>query len=94
MNRLLSILLLFLFTSAFAQNDLKTPLPVDPQVRIGTLPNGMKYYLRKNAKPENRVELRLAINVGSTAEDDDQLGLAHFTEHMAFNGTKNFKAEL
>ena len=70
-------------------------VPVDPDVRIGTLPNGMKYYIRKNSKPENRAELRLAVNAGAMQEDEDQLGLAHFVEHMAFNGTKNFeKSEL
>ncbi len=65
-------------------------IPVDPQIRIGTFENGLKYYIRVNKKPENRAELRLAVNAGSVLEDDQQLGLAHFTEHMAFNGTKNF----
>jgi zinc protease len=55
------------------------------------LDNGFTYYIRKNTKPENRLELRLAVNAGSILEDDDQLGLAHFTEHMAFNGTQNFE---
>ena len=67
------------------------PLPVDPSVRIGTLPNGLRYYIRQNGKPERRAELRLVINAGSVLEDDDQLGLAHFLEHTAFNGTTNFK---
>jgi zinc protease len=65
-------------------------LPVDPAVRIGTLFNGLKYYVRRNAKPEKRAELRLVVNAGSILEDDDQRGLAHFIEHMAFNGTKSF----
>ena len=65
-------------------------LPVDPAVRIGTLPNGIRYYIRRNAKPEQRAELRLVVNAGSILEDDDQRGLAHFIEHMAFNGTKSF----
>ena len=65
-------------------------LPVDPTVRVGTLPNGMRYYVRRNAKPEQRAELRLVVNAGSILEDDDQRGLAHFLEHMAFNGTKSF----
>ena len=69
---------------------LTAALPVDPAVRMGTLPNGIKWYVRKNAKPENRAELRLVVNAGSLQEDDDQRGLAHFVEHMAFNGTKNF----
>jgi zinc protease len=66
-------------------------LPVDPAVRTGQLPNGLRYYIRRNARPANRVALRLAVNVGSIHEDDDQRGLAHFLEHMAFNGTQNFK---
>src|SRR5688500_8997612 len=66
-------------------------LPVDPKVRIGTLPNGLRYYIRQNEKPEKRAELRLVVNAGSVLEDDDQLGLAHFLEHTAFNGTTNFR---
>ncbi len=67
------------------------PIPKDESIRSGTLPNGMKYYIQKNTKPENRAELRLAVNAGAMQEDDDQQGLAHFVEHMAFNGSKNFK---
>ena len=70
---------------------LEQKIPIDPEVRIGVLPNGMKYYIKKNEKPENRAELRLAVDAGSMQEDDDQLGLAHFVEHMAFNGTRNFE---
>jgi len=66
-------------------------LPVDPAVRIGTLPNGMTYYVRKNGRPENRVALRLAVKAGSILEDEDQRGLAHFLEHMNFNGSEHFK---
>ena len=66
------------------------PLQQDPEVISGTLDNGLKYYIKQNAKPEKRLELRLFINAGSIVEDDDQRGLAHFVEHMAFNGTKNF----
>jgi zinc protease len=73
----------------------KKDVPTDDRVRMGTLPNGMKYYIQKNAKPEQRAELRLAINAGAMQEDADQQGLAHFSEHMAFNGTENFsKSEL
>lgn len=75
----------FLIANAFAQN-----IPLDPSVRTGTLSNGMKYYIKKNVKPEKKVEFRLAINAGSINEDEDQRGLAHFMEHMNFNGTKNF----
>lgn len=69
---------------------LEEPLPIDPNIRMGTFSNGMKYYIRANSKPEKRMELRLAVNVGSLQEDDNQKGLAHFIEHMAFNGTKHF----
>lgn len=65
-------------------------IPLDPLVRTGKLPNGLTYYIRKNVKPEKRVELRLAVNVGSVEEDDDQLGLAHLVEHLCFTGTKSF----
>ncbi|GAB2619926.1 M16 family metallopeptidase [Belliella aquatica] len=75
--------------SAFAQSDQKVPL--DPRVRTGKLANGLTYYVQQNPKPEKKVELRLAVNAGSILEDDDQAGLAHFTEHMAFNGSKNFE---
>jgi zinc protease len=65
-------------------------LPADSAVKIGTLPNGLRYYIRANQKPEKRAELRLVVNAGSVLEDADQLGLAHMVEHMAFNGTRNF----
>jgi len=95
MKRTLSFILFLacLASGVFAQNapGMMDPLPLDPAIRYGTLPNGMKYYVRKNSKPEHRAELRIAVNAGSTAEDDNQQGLAHFCEHMAFNGTKNFK---
>ena len=65
-------------------------IPFDTAVLRGTLPNGLKYYIRQNAKPEKRLELRLAVKAGSVLEDNDQQGLAHFVEHMAFNGTKKF----
>jgi zinc protease len=70
---------------------LEQTLPVDSAVRAGQLPNGMRYYIRRNVRPANRVALRLAVNVGSIHEEEDQRGLAHFLEHMAFNGTQNFK---
>ena len=65
-------------------------LPVDPNVIIGKLPNGLTYYIRKNIQPKNRAELYLVNKVGSILENDAQQGLAHFTEHMAFNGTRDF----
>jgi zinc protease len=73
-----------------ALNPRARPLPADTLVRIGTLDNGLRYYVRVNREPENRAELRLAVNAGSILEDDDQLGLAHVLEHMAFNGTRRF----
>lgn len=69
---------------------LKQPMPVDPQITMGQFKNGLRYYIRTTRKPEKRAELRLVVKAGSILEDDDQLGLAHFVEHMAFNGTKNF----
>src|SRR5258708_17993528 len=66
-------------------------LPFDTAVKTGTLPNGLKYYVRKNSRPANRVVLRLAVKTGSLNEADDQQGLAHLLEHMAFNGSAHFK---
>ncbi len=74
-----------------AQVKLSDPLPVSPEIKIGKLSNGLTYYIRKNGRPEKKVELRLVVKVGSIMEDDDQRGLAHFTEHMAFNGSEHFK---
>jgi zinc protease len=90
-----SLLFLFVVGSSLlfgqtTQVDLTTPISVDPDVRIGKLDNGLVYYIRYNKKPEKRVELRLAVNAGSILENDDQQGLAHFMEHMNFNGTKTF----
>jgi zinc protease len=65
-------------------------LPVDPNVTVSTLENGLRYYIRVNRRPEHRAELRLVVDAGSILEDEDQQGLAHFVEHMAFNGSKNF----
>jgi len=91
--RLLFILCLwgFVFTGISAQiQDLNKPIPADPNIKIGKLDNGLTYYIKLNKKPEQRVELRLAINAGSVCETEGQQGLAHFCEHMCFNGTKNF----
>src|SRR6476659_6857195 len=65
-------------------------LPFDPAATVGTLSNGMRYYIRENKKPEKRAELRLVGDACSVLEDDDQRGLAHMVEHMAFRGTKKF----
>lgn len=69
------------------------PMPIDPAVRHGKLANGLTYYVRANHRPENRAVLRLVVNAGSVLEDEDQLGLAHFLEHMAFNGTESFEKQ-
>src|SRR5947209_7887894 len=65
-------------------------MPSDPDMLVGTLPNGLRYYVRANAKPAHRAELRLVVKAGSALEDDDQQGLAHFVEHMEFEGTQHF----
>ncbi len=69
---------------------LTAPMPVDPEITIGKFANGMHYYIRRNKKPEKRAELRLVVKTGSILEDDDQQGMAHLVEHMAFNGTSHF----
>ena len=70
--------------------SLTQAMPADPQITQGQLGNGLRYYVRANKKPEKRAELRLVVKAGSILEDDDQRGLAHFVEHMAFNGTAHF----
>ncbi len=82
----LSLAVLFVTLISFGQ----TQLPVDENVRVGKLENGLTYYIRHNDKPAQRAEFYLATNVGAFQEEDDQDGLAHFLEHMCFNGTKNF----
>jgi zinc protease len=77
--------------SSAAAFKLDSPVPVGPRVKVGKLANGLTYYIQKNAKPEQKVELRLVVKAGSILEDEDQQGLAHFTEHMAFNGSSHFK---
>ncbi|HRF17976.1 MAG TPA: insulinase family protein, partial [Chitinophagaceae bacterium] len=84
------LVFLLLANFSWSQINREQPMPVDPKVKIGRLSNGMTYYIRHNSKPEQRVELRLVVNTGSVMEDEDQLGLAHFMEHMNFNGTKRF----
>ncbi|MGD9897916.1 MAG: M16 family metallopeptidase [Calditrichaceae bacterium] len=99
-----SLLLLFLLSCTGAKQEIKmipisvslNPediLPVDPNIIKGKLDNGLTYYIRKNATPEYRAELRLVVNAGSVLEEDDQQGLAHFVEHMSFNGTENFQKQ-
>lgn len=83
-------LLFAMGTAAVHAQDLNRKLPIDPEVRIGRLENGLVYYLRQNAKPENRVMMQLVVNAGSICEAEDQRGIAHFCEHMMFNGTAHF----
>ncbi len=93
MKKLKSItlfLLVVLSASMFAQQQQMQPLPIDPKVRYGKLDNGLTYYIRHNQEPKQRAEFHIAQNVGAILEQDKQNGLAHFLEHMAFNGTKNF----
>ena len=73
--------------------QLNDVIPIDNQVFKGKLDNGITYYIRQNKKPENRAELRLVLNAGSILEDEDQQGLAHFVEHMCFNGTEHFQKQ-
>src|SRR5581483_8750026 len=70
--------------------NLQDKLPFDQAVRTGTLPNGLKYFIRRNGRPAQRVSMRLAVKAGSLMEADDQQGLAHLIEHMAFNGSTHF----
>lgn len=86
----LGCLLLIFLSAGFLQAQEMQPLPIDPKVRYGKLDNGLTYYIRHNELPENRADFYIAQNVGSVLEEDNQAGLAHFLEHMAFNGTKNF----
>ncbi len=94
-NRLrwISLGALLLAGAAGAQQaapSLNDSLPVDPAIVRGTLPNGLRYFVRRNEKPQKRAELRLVVRAGSILEDEDQRGLAHYVEHMAFNGTRRF----
>src|SRR5688572_22475410 len=68
-----------------------TVIPFDPAVTMGTLPNGLRYYIRRNGRPEKRILMQLAVKAGSVDETEKQQGLAHFLEHMGFNGTTHFK---
>ncbi|MCK5457436.1 MAG: insulinase family protein, partial [Melioribacteraceae bacterium] len=90
---LISLIFISLIISlpVVAQIDYSEKLQFNPDVTIGELDNGLKYYIKENKKPENRAALWLAVNAGSVLEEDNQQGLAHLLEHMAFNGTKNFK---
>lgn len=98
MKKILLIVSLFMFSFSLYSQDLpnveykslKDKMPTDPNVKIGKLSNGIVYYIRANNKPEKRANLQIVVKAGSIEEDDDQKGLAHFIEHMCFNGTKHF----
>ncbi len=85
-----AVLLIASFAAAAGAQELTAPLPADAHVVRGQLPNGLHYIIRRNKKPDNRAELRLVVNAGSILEDDNQRGVAHFVEHMMFDGTKRF----
>ena len=94
---LLTALFFLLPVSIFCQESGENPewkldsvIPLDPEIAFGKLENGLTYYIKHNSTPENRAELRLGVKVGSVLEDDNQQGIAHYLEHMAFNGTENF----
>ncbi len=92
MRKLLMLCIVeFMLFSVASYGQENTPLPIHPDVKIGQLDNGLTYYIQTNRKPEQRVELRLGIKAGSLQEQDHQRGLAHFVEHMAFNGTTHFE---
>ncbi len=76
-----------------ALDELDRPTPMDPSIRTGVLPNGLTYYVKEHRQPNKRAHLWLGVNAGATLEEDQQQGLAHFVEHMAFNGTKNFEKD-
>ncbi len=92
MKKLIFYVFVFICTGTLLNaQDLSQKLPFDSAVRVGKLANGLTYYIRHNEKPESKAEMRLVVNAGSILEDPDQQGLAHFNEHMAFNGSEHFK---
>lgn len=91
LKKVMALMLSVVSLGAVAQtNPMAEQLPVDKQVRQGTLPNGLTYYIRHNDLPKGQADFYIAQKVGSILEDDHQRGLAHFLEHMCFNGTQNF----
>ena len=96
MKKLLTLFMLLavvgsmVFAQGEKKSDLSAKVPVDKKVRIGKLDNGLTYYIRANKMPENRIQFRMVTNAGSILEDESQRGLAHFCEHMAFNGIEGF----
>lgn len=85
------VAILMLLPAIMTGQGYNSPIPIDNTVVHGKLQNGLTYYIKHNAQTQHKAELRLVLNVGSTLETDAQQGIAHFLEHMAFNGTKHFK---
>ena len=81
---------LFMSVTASAQYDMNMPLPMDPDLKIGKLDNGLTYFIQHNEEPKDRADFYIIYKVGALQENENQNGLAHFLEHMAFNGSKNF----
>src|SRR4051795_10634197 len=79
--------------ASVASYALSQQMPVDPEVLVGGLPNGLRFYIRPNPRPARQAELRLVVKAGSVLEDDDQRGLAHFVEHMQFQGSRHFPGQ-
>ena len=91
----LSLLVALLFTISCASTKVSDsqPLTSDPAVLSGKLENGMSYFIQRNTEPANRIMMRLVIRAGSNMEEDDQQGVAHLLEHLAFNGSENFEPQ-
>ena len=90
----LSLVALVISVASISAQDPTAQLPLDPEVRVGQLENGMTYYIRHNEKPKGQASFYIYHDVGAIQEEDDQQGLAHFLEHMAFNGTKNLPGKM
>ncbi len=90
---LAALLVILIVKPTSAQTNLNQPVPIDKEVRTGVLENGITYYIRHNEEPKERASFYIFQNVGALLEEDNQNGLAHFLEHMAFNGTKNFEGK-
>ncbi len=97
MNRILfylaTVIIMLLAKFGLSQTELSAPAPLDPQIRTGVLDNGLTYFIRHNEEPKERASFYIIQNVGALLEEDNQNGLAHFLEHMAFNGTKHFEGK-
>lgn len=93
MKKFFSALIVMLFTAITAGAQGMPAVPLDPNVRMGTLPNGLTYYIRHNEWPQRRADFYIAQKVGSMQEEEEQRGLAHFLEHMCFNGTTHFPGD-